>query len=426
MTRRLYLSALVALALAAAPELLAQKPPAAPPKKNPLLKLAEPWPEDDVIATRKTEAQTRKLFQDEAPFEFTLTSDFGLLNKERTPNNNKQFPGVLTVDGKDIQVKLNSRGHLRLNPRTCSFVPIRVEFAKEEIAGTIFDGQTNLKLGTHCQNEKEFDQFVQKEYLTYKLANLVTPFSFRARLAKATYVDAKSKKQVSQHNAVWLEHENDVARRLSGRDVSLPRIEFKDLDKDSTTMMMLLEYILGNTDYSIWALHNVGHHPGQEADALPGGLRLRHVRDGASAVRDSRSAPAPPQRHRSALSRTLPDGRRVQRRRRAVPRQEDRHDRGRRRDEGAQWLAQRRDEGLYRELLPDDREARVDQEELRGWVQAAADDVTTRDLGFGIRCESRIPSPEFRRLYCCGCCDEVFAGTSTTVDQNPIIISSQV
>ena len=257
MTRRLSLSALLALLLAAAPELLAQKPPAAPPKKNPLLKLAEPWPEDDVIATRKTEAQTRKLFQDDTPVEFTLTSEFSLINKERTPNNNKQFPGVLTVDGKDIPVKLNSRGHLRLNPRTCSFVPIKVEFDKAAIAGTIFEGQTNLKLGTHCQNEKEFDQFVMKEHLTYKMANIVTPFSFRTRLAKGTYVDAKSKKTLSTHNAVWLEHENDVARRLSGRDVSLPRIEFKDLEKDSTTMMFLLEYMLGNTDYSIWALHNV-------------------------------------------------------------------------------------------------------------------------------------------------------------------------
>jgi hypothetical protein len=257
MTRRLQLFAFAALVCAAAPALLAQKPAAAPPKKNPLLKLAEPWPEDDVISTRKTEALNRKLFEETAPLEFTLTSEFSLLNKERTPNNSKQFPGVLTVGGKDIPVKLGSRGHLRLNPRTCEFVPIKVEFAKDSVAGTPFEGQTTLKLGTHCQNEREFDQYVMKEYLTYKLANLVTPFSFRARLAKGTYIDAKTKKTISTHNAVFLEHENDVARRLSGRDVSLPRIEFKDLEKDSTNVMFLLEYMLGNTDYSIYALHNV-------------------------------------------------------------------------------------------------------------------------------------------------------------------------
>jgi len=257
MTRRVYLSALVALVCASAPALLAQKPPAAPPKKNPLLKLAEPWPEDDVLAARKTASSERKLFQDAAPLEFTLTSDFSLINKERTPNNKKQFPGVITVGGKEIPVKVGSRGHLRLNSRTCEFVPIKLDFEKEAVAGTPFDGQTELKLGTHCQNEKESDQFVMKEYLTYKLANIVTPFSFRARLARGTYIDAKSKKTIATHNALFLEHDNDVSHRLNGRDVKLPRIEFKDLDKDSTNTMFLLEYMLGNTDYSIYALHNV-------------------------------------------------------------------------------------------------------------------------------------------------------------------------
>ena len=257
MTRRLSAAALVALVLAA-PALLAQSPPApAPPAKNPLLKLVDPWPDDDVIAATKSQAEARKLFQDGPPLEFTLASDFKLLNKERRPNNKNKFPAVMTVDGKDITVTLASRGHSRLNPRTCDFVPIKVEFSADQIAATIFEGQTSLKLGTHCQNDKAFDQYVIREYLTYKLANLVTPMSFRARLARGTYVDAKSKKPISTHTALFLEHENDMARRLSGRDVAVPQRLFKDFDQGALTTMMLLEYMLGNTDYSIWALHNV-------------------------------------------------------------------------------------------------------------------------------------------------------------------------
>ena len=261
MTLRLRLLVLVTTVSVAAPALIAQKaaPPAAAVKKNPLLKLAEPWPEDDVLLARRTEAESRKLFQDPAPLEFTLASDFKLLNKERTPNNTKRFPGTLSIPSlsKELPVQLGSRGHLRLNTRTCEFVPIRVEFPKEGIAGTPFEGQTNLKLGTHCQNDKEFDQYVLREYLTYRVVNLVTPRSYRARLARGTYVDAATKKPVATHNALFLEHDNDVARRLGGRDVSLPRIEFKDLDRDALTQMMLIEYMVGNTDYSIWALHNV-------------------------------------------------------------------------------------------------------------------------------------------------------------------------
>jgi hypothetical protein len=98
---------------------------------------------------------------------------------------------------------------------------------------------------------------VIREYLAYKLANLVTPLSLRARLARGTYIDARSKKKMATHSALFLEHENDLARRLGGREVRLPHMVFNEFDKPALTTMMLLEYMLGNTDYSIWTLHNV-------------------------------------------------------------------------------------------------------------------------------------------------------------------------
>jgi hypothetical protein len=255
MMRRLGLSALVALVLAA-PALVAQNPPAVAKARKPPISTA-PWPEDDVLLARRTDAQNRKLFQDGPIVEFTLTSEFNLINKERSPNNSKQFPGVLTVDRTDIPVTLASRGHLRLKSQTCDFVPIKVQFPADQLAGTIFEGQTTLKLGTHCRDERDFDQYVIREYLAYKLANLATPLSFRARLARGTYIDARSQKRISTHNALFLEHENDVARRLGGREARVPQMVFKAFDQDALTTMMLLEYMLGNTDYSIWAQHNV-------------------------------------------------------------------------------------------------------------------------------------------------------------------------
>ena len=255
MLRRLALSALAAAALAM-PALLAQGTGASAPATKPPAPVT-PWPDDAVLLARKTEALNRRLFQDGPPLEFTLTSDFGALNAQRTPNNAKQFPGVLAVDGADVPVTLASRGHLRLKSSTCDFVPIKVTFAAGKAAGTAFDGQTTLKLGTHCRDDRDFDQYVMREYLAYRLANLVTPLSFRARLARGTYVDARSKKKLSTHSALFLEHENDVARRLGGRDVRVPHMSFAQLDRPALTTMMLLEYMLGNTDYSIWALHNV-------------------------------------------------------------------------------------------------------------------------------------------------------------------------
>lgn len=236
--------------------------PSPPPKKNPLLKLAEPWPDADALTARRAEAEARPLFQSADPLEVTLTANFSALNKDRKPESTTRYPGVITVTGtdgapRDIPVKLSARGHFRRMARNCGVVPLRVEFPKDAVAGTVFDGQTTLKLGTGCEGSKEYEQVTLREYLSYPMFNLVTPLSFRARLARATYADETSKKKSAVRYALFIEHENDVARRNQGRVVELSRIVFKDLESETLTRMMLFEYMIGNTDMSIWALHNV-------------------------------------------------------------------------------------------------------------------------------------------------------------------------
>jgi hypothetical protein len=237
-------------------------PPSAPPKKNPLLKLAEPWPDAAALAARRAEAEARPLFQSTDPLEFTLTSNFNAINKDRKPESTTRYPGVLTVAGKDgtpreIPVKLSARGHFRRMARNCSVVPLRVELPKEGMDGTAFDGQTTLKLGTGCEDSKEYEQITLREYLAYPLFSMVTPLSFRARLGRATYVDEKSKKKSSARYALFIENDSDVARRSEGRIVELQRVSFKDLEDKTLTSVMLYEYMIGNTDVSIWALHNI-------------------------------------------------------------------------------------------------------------------------------------------------------------------------
>jgi hypothetical protein len=240
---------------------LAQQKAAPPPKKNPFLKLAEAWPEEEVLQARRTAADSRPLFKESEPLAFTLTADFKAINKDRSPESPKRFPAVLSLAGEngaphDIAVKLGTRGHFRLMARNCDFVPLRLELPKETV-GTAFEGQTSLKLGTHCRGDKAYENYTLREYLTYRLYNMLTPLSFRARLGRATYVDATTKKTVATRYSIFIEHENEVARRFGGRIVELPRIVFSDLDAPTLTRMMMFEYMIGNTDFSIWALHNV-------------------------------------------------------------------------------------------------------------------------------------------------------------------------
>ena len=256
--------AIVLAACVLTPDMRAQQhaPASAKPKKNPLLKLAEPWPEPAVLQARRTEAERRPLFGSADPLAFTLTADFKMVNKDRDPESAVRYPALLSLTderGREqaIHVRISPRGHFRRMARNCSFVPLRVELPPAETAGTVFEGQTTLKLGTHCQDQKSYEQITLREYLTYPMLNAVTPRSFRARLARGTYVDAKSGKTQATRYAIFIEHENDVARRMGGRIVELPRTEFKDMEAQTLTTMMLFEYMIGNTDFSLWALHNV-------------------------------------------------------------------------------------------------------------------------------------------------------------------------
>jgi hypothetical protein len=239
-----------------------QAGPAAKPKKTPAEKAAEPWPDEATLAARRADAEGRRLFQHTDTLAITLAADFPAVNRDRKLNSTKTFPASITMAGDNgtdvtIPVTLKTRGKLRLEPQVCSFVPLGVTFTKKEAAGTEFDGQRTLKLVTHCQNFEDYDQLVLKEYLAYRLFNLLTPKSLRVRLARVTYVDSRDGKRLFTHFGVFIEDEDDLARRIEGRALAFPHTVFANFDVEALTTMMVFQYMIGNTDFSIWGLHNV-------------------------------------------------------------------------------------------------------------------------------------------------------------------------
>src|SRR5882672_97950 len=155
----------------------AQKP-SPPPKKNPLLKLVEPWPSADVLKERRAKSEALPLFASTDPLPITIAADFRAVTRDRDPNSKKRFDAELRTTRADgridvMHVKLGTRGHFRLMPRNCDMPPLRVEFEKDEVKGTVFAGQSWLKLGTYCQDTADYEQYTLKEYLTYKIYNLL-------------------------------------------------------------------------------------------------------------------------------------------------------------------------------------------------------------------------------------------------------------
>lgn len=247
----------VALVTAAGLTLDAQAPRA----RNPLAKLAEPWPDATRLAERRAEAQALRLFADESPLSVTLAVDLKKVDRDRDPNSKKIYPGGLQVTESSgtthtIPLQINARGHLRRMARVCEHVPLRLSLASEPARGTVFQGQGSMKLIVQCRGDDLSEQQLLREYLAYRVFNVITPRSFRARLARVSYQDLAGK-SIGQRYGLLLEDADDVAKRMEGRQVELARAQFTDLHRETLDTMMLAEYLLGNTDYSIYALHNV-------------------------------------------------------------------------------------------------------------------------------------------------------------------------
>jgi hypothetical protein len=153
-----------------------------------------------------------------------------------------------------LPVQVKTRGHFRKSRENCSYPPLLISFPKKDSTeSTVFAGQVKLKLVMPCKD----DSYVVKEWLVYKLYNLVTPTSFRARLVKLVLNDDQRKKQSSPLYGILLEEDSRVAERNGMMLVSRKLLRPEGTEQKNFLNMAVFEYMIGNTDWSVQYLQNI-------------------------------------------------------------------------------------------------------------------------------------------------------------------------
>ena len=205
------------------------------------------------------------LFESEQLLALRLSTDLKALMDDRDSLKATTHAGTLSyVDASgqrlSIDVALKTRGHWRRQKRNCEFAPIKVDFPskKEQPRRSLFRGEGDLKLVTHCRTkDAAFEQYVLREYLVYKLYNLLGPVSFRARLARTTYVDTAGKLDSVTRYSFLIEGDKRVAARHNGTLMETRGARFDDLDAEGAAVLSAFEYLIGGTDWSLVGLHNI-------------------------------------------------------------------------------------------------------------------------------------------------------------------------
>jgi hypothetical protein len=190
------------------------------------------------------------LFSSDAPIHVIMKGPFGSLatNRAETPR-----PGTMTVDGVTYPIALSPRGITRKTSDICDFPPLRVQLTQLAPPGSLFEHQKRLKLVTHCKRAEAFQQKVLLEYSAYRLYNLMTPLSFRARLANIDYVDDSGRPYISRIG-FFIEDFDDVAKRNGLRDAHAPSlVPLGQIDPAAGARFGVFEYMISNYDWSMRA-----------------------------------------------------------------------------------------------------------------------------------------------------------------------------
>ncbi len=188
------------------------------------------------------------LFADDSVLLVTLEGPLSqtLRNAKDEP---EYLPYTLRTETDAVDVEVRPRGSSRRD--VCRFPPLRLKLPPIHSTG-VFAGQNKLKLVTHCNSNREYEQNVLEEYAAYRILNILTDASFRVRLLKVTYLDSdRVQRRPPTRWAFAIENVDALAARLNGAHVEPDILPGGSLEARHAVLVSMFQYFIGNTDYSL-------------------------------------------------------------------------------------------------------------------------------------------------------------------------------
>src|SRR6185369_2846909 len=153
-----------------------------------------------------------KFFLDEKPIEATLSTDMGriMTGKSKTEYQEATITCKMPDSAAFTEgIRIRARGEYRR--KTCYVPSLRLNFHNS--TSPKLSSLDALKLVCSCKTGNTYEQYLLKEYIAYKIYNLLTPKSFRVRLIKMNYEDTKGKKKTMSQYAFFIEDIKVMAKR---------------------------------------------------------------------------------------------------------------------------------------------------------------------------------------------------------------------
>jgi hypothetical protein len=209
-----------------------------------------------MLTSSAQQVDSIRFFTDEQLIGVSFTTDIRALQNQKGEDQFQEaaiemrFPDSSRINEK---VGVAARGKFRRG--YCRIPPMAINFRTPGSPRLSSLGKLKLVIG--CGIKAEDEELLLKEYLCYKLYNLLDEKSFRVRLLKVNYVDTRNKTKPFSQHAFLIEDDGDMARRNGCRKKDHGQVLTEQTNRRQMTMVAIFQYMIGNTDWSVPNGHNV-------------------------------------------------------------------------------------------------------------------------------------------------------------------------
>ena len=225
-----------------------------------------------VLNTNLSHSQSNELFRDDLNLKVQLSFDFKELYKNTNDSTFIKSKIIFSGDelGEDtITARVRVRGNFR--KKICYFKPMRLEIRKKQAQNTIFEENRKLKIVVPCQNEKNKDGLIYKEWMAYKFFEELSDIHLKTQPISLKIIEKKNGREIEHTMFAFLvEDDNQVADRHEIKKYPNRRMSPLAVKDSSAINFTLFSYMIGNTDWSMAYQHNTEmFYDGKRMIAIP-------------------------------------------------------------------------------------------------------------------------------------------------------------
>lgn len=210
-----------------------------------------------VFSQVHTLVENQSLFESNDKLKIKLTADFSFLIKNKedekyiSANIDMHFADSYVFQ-KNIRIK--PRGYFR--KMNCGFPPLMLNFKPDMLC--LKDGRYGkVKMVTHCFDSDRYVEYVLKEYLSYKLFALISPYSLQVRLVDVEYVDIGKREHRINQLGFLIEPMDVFCERVNVIEIEGKYFDDDEINELEADRVAIFMYMIGNTDWRIKSGHNI-------------------------------------------------------------------------------------------------------------------------------------------------------------------------